>query len=124
MKTSALNRKHGRSTIWGKEMFLFHLNESREGFCRRGRGRSFHVDRWTGNRKGAGTSRGESGARNMEAESIRSRAETTGGCVMLKTVTEIRWSSACDTFIAEGVYLVLEDVSQVTIFLIICSCIP
>ena len=71
-----------------------------------------------------GTNSGESGARNLEAESFRSRAETTGGCVMLKTVTEIRWSSARDTFIAESVYLVLEDVSQVKNFLIICSCIP
>ena len=34
----------------------------------------------------------ESGARNLEAESIRSRAESTGGCVKLKTVTEIRRS--------------------------------
>ena len=25
-------------------VFRLHLNESREGFCRRGRGRSFHVD--------------------------------------------------------------------------------
>ena len=25
-------------------MFRFHLKESREGFCRRGRGRSFSVD--------------------------------------------------------------------------------
>ena len=40
MDTDAWNRKHGRSTILGKEMFL-DLNESREGVCRRGRGRSF-----------------------------------------------------------------------------------
>ena len=38
---------------------------------------------------------------NLEAESIRSRAESTGGCVNFKTVTEIRQSSARDTFIAE-----------------------
>ena len=31
--------------------------------------------RWTENRKGSGTNSGESGARNLEAESIRSRAE-------------------------------------------------
>ena len=123
MKTAARNRKHGRSTTWGKETFLSHLNESREGFLSERKGEVIPCRR-TGNRKGAGTNRGESGARNLEAESIRSRAETTGGCVKLKTITEIRWSSARDTFIAEGVYLVLEDVSQVTIFLIICSCIP
>ena len=40
MDTDAWNRKHGRSTILGKEMFL-DLNESREGVCRRGRGRSY-----------------------------------------------------------------------------------
>ena len=51
MKTAAQSTKHGRSTVLGKEMFLLyfyfywlHLNESREGFCRRGRGRSFHDD--------------------------------------------------------------------------------
>ena len=55
--------------------------------------------RWTENRKGAGPNSGESGARNLEAESMRSRAESTGGCVKLKTVTEIRQSSARDTFI-------------------------
>ena len=55
-------------------------------------------------RKGAGTNSGESGTRNQEAESIRSRAESTGGCVKLKTVTEIRrCSAACDTVIAENV---------------------
>ena len=43
------------------------------------------------------------------AESIRSGAESTGGCVKLKTVTEIRRSSARDTFIAESVYLVLNS---------------
>ena len=40
---------------------------------------------------------------------IRSRAESTGECVTLKTVTEIRRNSACDTFIAESVYLVLNS---------------
>ena len=45
--------------------------------------------RWAENRKGAGTNSGESGVRNLEAESIRSGAKSTGGCVKLKTVTEI-----------------------------------
>ena len=44
----------------------------------------------------------------MEAESIRSRAESTGGCLKLAAVTEIRRSSARDTFVAESVYLVLK----------------
>ena len=35
----------------------------------------------------------ESRARSLEAESIRSRAGSTGGCVKLKTVTEIKQQS-------------------------------
>ena len=54
-----------------------------------------------------------SGARNLEAESIRSRSESTGGCVKLKTVTEIRRSSARDTFIADNVYLVYISAEHV-----------
>ena len=53
--------------------------------------------RWTKNRKGAGTSSKESGARSVEAESIRSGAESTGGCVKLNTVTEIIQSSTLDS---------------------------
>ena len=56
-----------------------------------------------------GTNSGESGARNLEVESIRSGAESMGGCVKLKTVIEIRQSSDRDTFIAEGVYFVLNS---------------
>ena len=40
------------------------LNESREGFCRRGRGRSFQVE-GPKTEKGAGTNTGESGTRNL-----------------------------------------------------------
>ena len=37
--------KHGRAIVFGKRNILrLHLNESREGFCRRGRGTPFHVD--------------------------------------------------------------------------------
>ena len=73
--------------------------------------------------KSAGTKSGESGARNLEAESIRSRAESTIGCVKtvteinraestigcVKTVTEIRRSSARCPFIAGS--LVLNSLS-------------
>ena len=55
--------------------------------------------RWTEDRKGAGTSNGESGTGNLEAESFRSRAESTGGCVKLKTVTEIRRSNVRDIYL-------------------------
>ena len=47
--------------------------------------------------------------RNLEAESIGNRAESMGECVKLKTVPEIRRSSARDTFIAQSVYLVLNS---------------
>ena len=39
--------KHGNWQVYdfGKiNVFRSHLTESRDGFCRRGRGRSFHVD--------------------------------------------------------------------------------
>ena len=45
----------------------------------------------------------------LDFESIRSRAEVMGGCVKLKTVTEIRQSSAHNTFIAENVYIALNS---------------
>ena len=51
----------------------------------------------------------ESGTRNLEAESIRSGAESTGGRVKLKTVTEIRRCSARDTFVTEIAHLVLNS---------------
>ena len=72
--------------------FRLHLNESREGFCRRGRGRSFDVD-------GPKTKKARNQQwRGIQAESIRSSAESTEGCVKLKTDTEIVRSSAHDTF--------------------------
>ena len=42
-----------------RNVFRLDLNEFRDGFCRRGRGRSFHVD--GPKTAGAGTNRGESG---------------------------------------------------------------
>ena len=52
--------------------------------------------RGTEDRKGVGTNSGKSGSRNLEAESIVSRAESPGGCVKARTVTEIRQSSERD----------------------------
>ena len=46
--------------------------------------------RWAEDRKSAGINSGKSSTKNLEAESIRSRAESTGGCVKLKKVTEVR----------------------------------
>ena len=109
MKTAARNRKHGRSTVLGKEMFIGNILEwVQRGFLSERKGKIIPC-LWTEDRKGAGTNSGESGARNLEAESIRSGAKSTGGRVKLKTVTEIRRSSARDTFIAESVYLVLNS---------------
>ena len=51
------------------------MNESREGFCRRGRGRSFHVDGPKSEK--AREPAVESDSRNLEADSIRSRPEST-----------------------------------------------
>ena len=55
--------------------------------------------------KRRGNNSRESHARNLEDESIRNRTESMGRCVKLKTVTEIRRSSARDTFIAESACL-------------------
>ena len=50
--------------------------------------------------KSGGTNSGESSSdEESGAESIRRRAESTGRCVNLKTVTGIRQRSARDTFI-------------------------
>ena len=86
---------------------MLHLNESREGCYRRGRGRSFHADGPKTEKAREPT--GQSGARNLEADNIRSRVESTGGCVKLKTVTKIRHSTAHDRFIAENIYLVVNS---------------
>ena len=96
--------------FWEKKCFYvsrLRSNESREGFCR-GDGKNIPY-RGAEDRKGAGTNSRISGTRAMEAESIRSRAESTGRCVKLKTVTEIRRINACKTFMAENVYLVLTS---------------
>ena len=71
---------------------------SPDSFCQRGKGKVIPS-------RGTGTSSGESGARNLEAESVRSSVESMGGCVILKTATAIKWSSAYDTFIAKSVTL-------------------
>ena len=70
-KTKYLHNLNGQQTenmpfyCFGKRNgFRLDLNESREGFCRRGRGRSFHVD-GPKTEKAEGTNSGESGARNV-----------------------------------------------------------
>ena len=84
--------------FWEKKYFEFEFERVQRGF----------LSEWTGNSipcrgaqdgKGTGTVSGKSGTRNLGAKSIRSGAESTGGCVKLKTVTEIRQNSARDTFL-------------------------
>ena len=84
MKTASPIRKHGRSTVYGEiNVFRLHLNDSREGFSQRGRGGSFHVDgpkaekKKKKKKKKSGTNSAESGARNLEAKSMRSRIDST-----------------------------------------------
>ena len=54
------------------------MKESREGFCRKKKGKVISR-RGAEDRKGAGTSSGNSGTRNLEAENIKSTAESTRG---------------------------------------------
>ena len=75
---SSTKQKTRQVYSFGKRnVFKLHLNESRESFCRRGRGRSLHVE-------GSKTEKAreptmESGARSLEAESIRSGGVGGGG---------------------------------------------
>lgn len=59
--------------------------------------------------KGTRANSGKSDMRNLEPESIRGRAEITGGCVKFKTVTKVKWSNAHDMLIAGSVYLLLNS---------------
>ena len=52
-----------------------------------------------------GTNSGKPGTSNLEPEVLRSRVGGRGRCVKLKTVTEIRQSSAHDKLTAESVIL-------------------
>ena len=77
--------------------YIFHV-EGPKTEKSRGEGHSMYTERKQNT--GAGTSSGYSlvRLRNLEAESIRSRAENTRRCVKLKTGTEMRWSSTgCDS---------------------------
>ena len=76
-------------------VFRLHLSVSGKSFCRRGSGRPFPKPQGRGPKTEMARERTvESRARNLEAESIRNRTDSMGRCVKLKTVTEIRRSSA------------------------------
>ena len=101
-KDSTSERKTCKCIVLEKDMSWFDLKESRQGFCRR-EGKVVPC-RGAEDRKGVGISSGKSIMRNpeTETESMRRRAESTGGSVNLNTVTEIRRSSGRDTFIAKS----------------------
>ena len=84
INTAARNGKRGRSIVLGKRDV--------EGFWRRGRGRSFHVE--GPNTYKAREPTVKSGTSNLEAESIRSRTESTGRCAKSKLFTDIRQSGS------------------------------
>ena len=74
-----------------KNVLRFDLKDSREGFCRRGRGRSFRAEgpktkKKKKKKKRRGNHQWKVWYRDLEADSIRSRVESSGGCVELKTV--------------------------------------
>ena len=66
IKTSSASTKQKEWQIYNfgkRKVFRLDLNESREGFCRRGRGRSFHID----GPKTENEQEPTVGARNLEA---------------------------------------------------------
>ena len=94
-KTAARNGKHARKKMssglisrspgWGRSFphseHRFPAPFSKEGCRKPVLGVWVIPCRGAEDRTGAETNSGKSGTRNLEAESIRSRAESTGGCV-------------------------------------------
>ena len=107
IKTAARNRKYGGPYFGERKCFNVTLERVQKGFLSERKGKVI-LCKWIENRKGAGANSEESGARDLEAESMRSRAESTGGCVKLNILTDIRRSSASGTLIVESVYFVLN----------------
>ena len=90
--------------FWKEKRFLVGFERVQRGFLSE-KGNAIPC-RGAADGRGVGTNNAKSGARNLEAESIRSRAESTGGRVKLKTVIEIAQTSARDTLIAESVMFI------------------
>ena len=89
MKTAAWNGKHGYNSFWERNILGFDVCRKRISLGEKG---EVVPCRRTENRKRHGHQLWrfvEPGARNLKAESIRITAESTGGCVKLKTVTEM-----------------------------------
>ena len=104
--------KYGQSIGFGIKTRLEVRSEGVQGeFLSERRGKVIPC-RGAEDRKGVGTNIGMSRTRNLETDSIRSRAERTGWCVRLYTVIEIRRITARNAFIAEG--LLTELVYKIT----------
>ena len=82
--------------FWKKKMSWCLTEGVQRGFLSERKGKVIYC-RGAEDRKGAGTNSEESGTRHLEAESIRSRSESTGGCVNLKPVSVkgIKSDSGC-----------------------------
>ena len=87
MKTAARGKKKKWrvSIFWVKERLEVSFEGVQRGFLSDRKGKVIPC-RGTENRKGAGTNSGKSDTKNLEAESIRRRAESKGGGVKLMGV--------------------------------------
>ena len=84
--------------FWKKTFFAVGFKEVQRGLLSERKGKAIPC-KGTKDRKDTGTNSGKSGMRDLEAENIRSRAESTGRCVKVETIKEIRQHSAHDAFI-------------------------
>ena len=80
---------------WKKKCLDVSFEGTREGFCRRGRGRSYILCRGAEDKNGMETNRGKK----------ERYEEPTGGCVKLKAVTKRRRSSSHNKYIYSRVFI-------------------
>ena len=95
-RKTAAERETWQVYCFGKKMSWCLTEGVQRGFLSERKGKVIYC-RGAEDRKGAGTNSEESGTRHLEAESIRSRSESTGGCVNLKPVSVrgIKSDSGC-----------------------------
>ena len=76
-RTLTSGKLDGSVVLEKRNVLRLDLKECREGFFRKGKGRSFHVE-------GSKTKEKENrSTSNLETESIRSRTDSTRGCAFL-----------------------------------------
>ena len=101
--------QHSRSIALLKVIILmFDWNESKRGFLSERKGKAIPFRGGPKTEKVPESTVEKSCTRNLGAESIGGRAESTVGCVKLRIVTDIRRRSARDTFITQSVYFLLN----------------